>query len=169
MTIQWPQFTSSAPVPSLSPACCSCSLCLPFASYGALELPACLPACDYAHVMMVVYLLMVQFWTTPKGVQPEREGEREIKREQAVVCALCENAAAHAASAAAVGGLSDEYILQLQLQLEVAKCRDAAAKRQSIKCSTFRNFRGQKNRTLFKSLTRNSTICRDCKCRFVLS
>lgn len=132
---------------------------------------ACLPACDYAHVMMVVYLLMVQFWTTPKGVRPERERvrEREIKREQAVVCALCENAAAHAASAAAVGGLSDEYILQLQLQLEVAKCRDAAAKRQSIKCSTFRNFRDQKNRTLFKSLTRNSTICRDCKCRFVLS
>lgn len=80
---------------------------------------------------------MVQFWTTPKGVQPERENEGRESEGKRTACALCENAAADAGSAA-VGGLSDEYILQLQLQrvLKVAECKDAAAKRQSIKWST---------------------------------
>lgn len=61
-----------------------------------------------------------------------RERERRQSEWKGADCALCENAAA------AVGGLSDEYILQLQLQrvLKVAECKDAAAKRQSIKWST---------------------------------
>lgn len=67
--------------------------------------------------------------------QREREREGEESEWKEAGCALCENAAA---ASAAVGGLSDEYILQLQLQrvLKVAECKDAAAKRQSIKWST---------------------------------
>lgn len=77
---QWPQFTSTAPapLPSLNPSPSAAPPLLGQSVYAiclrrSLGLLACLPARDYAHVMMLVYLLMVQFWTTPKGVRAERE------------------------------------------------------------------------------------------------